>query len=191
MSTPANSSSHRSEDEVVSFSYRQVADESAPEHLNRQVLQHARIATEPPPNLFGFHRWLQPIALVAVIGLSLTLFLEINESVETVSSPTSIGQNRNSLDKAAQTALEQIRSAESLAQPNPSSTVTDPQPAIVDPTSPSNVRQQDVSECNSRQRATTSLWWQCIQTLERRGHAEAATREYEALFSTYPAFEAP
>ena len=131
------------------------------------------------------------LALVAVVGLSLTLILDIDKLVDADNPAATVSQGRNSLDRAAAAALEQIREAESLAQQSPGVSDSTTPPLMVEQIKPGNITRDDNPQCNVTQRATTALWWQCIQSLERRGYAEAATIEYEALFAAYPVFEVP
>lgn len=191
MSAPVNQSGSHAEDDVVSAMYRRTADENAPDHLNQAILHRARKADARSSANFWHLGWLQPIALVAVAGLSLTLILDIDAWVDADDPAATVSQGRNSLDTAAAAALEQIRAAESLAQQNPGLSDSATPPLMVAPINPGSSARDDNPQCSVMQRATTALWWQCIQSLEKRGYAEAATIEYEALFAAYPAFEVP
>jgi hypothetical protein len=191
MNAPVNQSGSHAEDDVVSAIYRLTADENAPDHLNQTILRRARKAGARSPAKFWQIGWLQPIALVAVVGLSLSLILDIDELVDADDPAAAVSQGRNSLDRAAAAALEQIREAESLAQQNPGVSDSTTPPLMVEQINPGNISRDDNPPCSVTQRSTTALWWQCIQSLERRGYAEAATIEYEALFAAYPAFEVP
>jgi len=191
MNAPVDQSGSHAEDDVIAAIYRRTADESAPDHLNQTILRRARKAGARGAAKFWHVGWLQPIALVAVVGLSLTLILDINEFVDTEDPPAAVSQGSNSLDRAAAAALEQIRSAESFAQQNPGVSDSTVEPQMVKPLNPGNVTRDDNPQCSVTQRSTTALWWQCIQSMERRGDTEAATIEYEALFAAYPAFEVP
>jgi len=191
MNAPVDQSDSHAEDNAISAIYRRTADENAPDRLNQSILRRARKADNWSPAKFRHIGWLQPFALVAVVGLSLALILDINETIDADNPATTVNQGSNSLDEAAAAALEQIRNAESIAQQNPGvSEVTKP-PQMVEQINPGSTNRDDNQQCSVTQRSTTALWWQCIQAMERRGYTEAATIEYEALFAAYPAFEVP
>ncbi len=65
------------DDRLVSTTYRDVADERAPEHLNHSILQQA--ATTAQPRYARSMSWMRPMAWAATIGLSLAIVLEITQ----------------------------------------------------------------------------------------------------------------
>jgi len=67
-------------DELVSATYRELADERAPEHLNRAVLRLAAAGGAKPRAGAGWiSAWMKPVAWAATIALSLAIFLEFSE----------------------------------------------------------------------------------------------------------------
>lgn len=65
-------------DELVSETYREVANERAPEHLNQAVLRRAKEATRP--RLSRTRAWTRPLAWAATITLSVALVLEVSKA---------------------------------------------------------------------------------------------------------------
>ncbi len=65
-------------DDLVSTTYREVATESAPDELNRSVLQLA--AAEARPRAARGNSWMRPMAWAATIGLSLAIVLQLSEA---------------------------------------------------------------------------------------------------------------
>lgn len=66
-------------DERVSETYRALADEQTPEHLNASVL---RMAADRRPAASGrnfFAGWMKPAAWAATVGLSLAIVLEVTQ----------------------------------------------------------------------------------------------------------------
>ncbi|NIL94852.1 MAG: hypothetical protein GTO71_10555 [Woeseiaceae bacterium] len=65
-------------DAIVSETYRDIATESAPEHLNRAVLDAA--ARKARPTYSRLRLWTRPAAWAAVVILSVALILETNQA---------------------------------------------------------------------------------------------------------------
>jgi len=62
-------------DETVGRAYREVADESVPEHLNQAVLAQARKAARP--RYARSRAWTRPLAWAATVALSVAVVLEV------------------------------------------------------------------------------------------------------------------
>ena len=78
-----NERENNSVDELVSRTYRELADERTPEHLNSHVLRTAAKPdnSEAPKNSLQ-RLWTKPLAWAATIGLSLAIVLEITQIEE-------------------------------------------------------------------------------------------------------------
>ena len=177
---------------AVASIYRQIADETAPDELNRSVLRHAE---KQARGITGRAlTWLRPVALAATLALSVTLVLQVGNldsgtSPVDLVSPVPSLESDDIFDAAAETSMEQVRAAESAAQlsPGPSeSLATSRRP--VDSAPMQNELSTDNQGCSTEQRSATITWWECIQGLEKRGMSAAATKELEALFEAHPAF---
>ena len=68
-------------DQLVSDTYREVADERAPQSLNDKVLRMAAGAKPPRSLIPG--PWMKPVAWAATIGLSLAIVLELTQVAQT------------------------------------------------------------------------------------------------------------
>ncbi len=64
-------------DALVTQTYREVADQSAPEHLNRAILKEAANATRP--RYSRLIAWTRPMAWAATVMLSVALVLELSK----------------------------------------------------------------------------------------------------------------
>lgn len=189
-------SSQEGDRRSVATIYRRIADETTPDELNSAVLRHAATQTRGVAN--GALTWLRPAALAATLALSVALVLQVGNLDSARTSPSELvtpvasGQNDNVFDAAAEASMEQIRAAESAAQlsPGPSESLATPRNQV-SPAATSNEVSPDIQDCSAEQRSSTMTWWQCIQTLEKRGMSEAARKELEALFEAHPAFGVP
>lgn len=115
-------------DELLSRTYRELADERTPEHLNSHVLRMAAKPddSEAPKNSLQ-RLWTKPLAWAATIGLSLAIVLEITqieEGLETYqAAPASIAPAIIGDEKRAESVNDEfvpqdadiIQAAEDLA----------------------------------------------------------------------------
>jgi hypothetical protein len=102
------------DDRLVSMTYREVADERAPEALNQSILQQAAAAAKP--RYARNMSWMRPMAWAATIGLSLAIVLEVTQvqqpegaydiSADAVSSPAEESRQREDARSAG--ALEEV-----------------------------------------------------------------------------------
>jgi len=89
-------------DELVSATYRELADERAPEHLNRAVLRLAAAGGAKPRAGAGWiSAWMKPVAWAATIALSLAIFLEFSEL------PTGVSR-QDVIQPAAEAVLQDV-----------------------------------------------------------------------------------
>jgi len=67
-------------DALVTRTYREVADQCVPEHLNRAILQEATSAARP--RYSRLITWTRPMAWAATVMLSVALVLEVTQAPE-------------------------------------------------------------------------------------------------------------
>ncbi len=127
----SNERNNEEMDELVSNTYRELASENTPEHLDQAVLQLAsgKAGARGTGNSL-FTLWMKPAAWAATIGLSLAIVLEFTElpSPETVvvpiDAPPSAESNRpNSVQEEFQSrddAILERAEARDRAQQSPS-----------------------------------------------------------------------
>ena len=177
-------------DQLVSDTYRDMAVERTPEALDRTILdtagRQARGAGSSPWRFTGYRR----VALVATIGLSLALVLELSRMTAIDSPPLDdLPAVPVDIFEAAgeQTATEIERLGTGMSSSVP------PAPAEALPAAteaePSLLPAEE--QCGEDDRATPSQWWACIEGLEQRGLTASAERELRELLQTYPAFSIP
>ncbi len=181
---------------TVSAVYQQIAIEQAPQELDSKILRAATIEARGSGNRTLW--WLRPAALAATLALSVALVLQVADTGATKSiprelgSPTAAPQNENVFDAAAAAGMERIREAEAAARANPGP--TDPPTAPVNRVGPDpalNRSTIDYQGCSAEQKSSSVSWWQCIQSLEKRGLTDLARSELEALFAANPGFDVP
>lgn len=180
---------------TLSALYRQLADEQAPERLNRTVLRLAR--HKPAPGSWLSSSWRAPAAFAAtaVLAFAVILQLEDRASVEVppeVGAPAAeIAVPRSVFEGAATETVRQLREIDQEQM------TTSPAPGIpdtagIDPRAlDAGSLLPDEERCSDQARAQTRSWWHCIQDLEKRGLTQAAERELQALMRTFPQFMAP
>ena len=177
-------------DPLVTETYRDVAVERTPEALDRVILdtagRQARSSKVSPWRFAGY----RPVALVATIGLSLALVLELSRMTALDTPP--LGDDPTvpaDIFEAAgqQTAAEIERLGTGMSPSVPPASME--APAIVTDSGPSLLPAEE--QCSEDDRKTASLWWACIEALEQRGSTASAERELRALLQAYPAFSIP
>lgn len=181
---------------AVSAIYKQIAKEQAPEELNSKILHEATIKARDTGNLALW--WLRPAALAATLALSVALVLQVADMDVTKSiprnleSPAAATQDENIFDAAATAGMEQIREAEAAARANPGLSESPTAPGNQVGPGPTPTRSaNEIKGCSADQKSSSVTWWQCIQTLEKRGLTDLAKSELEALFAANPGFDVP
>lgn len=66
-------------DALVSATYRELADERTPPHLDQRILDMAADAAGSRPRRGLLSGWMQPMAWAATIGLTVAIVIEINQ----------------------------------------------------------------------------------------------------------------
>jgi len=83
----SNERKNQEKDRLVAETYRALARERAPDHLNEKVL---RLAAQAGRSRYALARtWMRPVAWAATIGLSLAIVLELNRLPQL--EPESVG----------------------------------------------------------------------------------------------------
>jgi hypothetical protein len=182
-------SNERLRDETVSAGYREIAREAAPDALDREILTRSVKATKPDKGRWWREMWYRPAIFVGLFGLTLSLLLELT-TPDAVDMPT--GTSDGAFDAAVSEAEALASDAESLAE----ATMRDapgaaPDPSAMEAPAPRDTLIGNKAHCKEEERATASLWWECIEELERQGRHDAAELELQALLGTYPEFNAP
>jgi hypothetical protein len=112
-----NERDRKDEDTLVSETYRELADERTPQHLNHAVLQMA--AGKAIRRGFNFSLWMKPVAWAATIALSLAIVLEFTEL------PTEVRQADEAVPAAESLPKESMPAAViDLPESEPKSKVT-------------------------------------------------------------------
>ena len=146
-----NERDRKGTDALVSETYRELADERAPQHLDRAVLQMA--AGKDAHSGFNFSLLMKPVAWAATIALSLAIVLEFSElptevrqavpAAEPVPAPLvdlSENEAKPKLDSFAVAAPGTNQSAMKKQS------VSQERPSLVDAESPSKEDSADVEE---------------------------------------------
>lgn len=198
-------------DPEVSVNYRLIAGETAPAELNRQVLQKAENALRSQRRQYSMMRWLRPVGFIATAGLSLAVFLELNES-GIVAPPTITSTDNQQQGVAppmpaavADDAVEKRSAAETANALRREKSVSAVSSKLA---APAAEKSEDVAEpiasrqqaapaadttrrCSDAQRADANEWWRCVLSLRRAGTDEIAAFEFDSLQKIYPDFVPP
>lgn len=107
-------------DPLVTRTYREIADESTPEHLNRTILKEAAKAARP--RYRRFISWTRPMAWAATVMLSVALVLEITKTPtpESMMIDDSLGKfeiQERDTDSSTDAPSEALEESESPATP--------------------------------------------------------------------------
>jgi len=177
-------------DAHVSPAYRDLADERAPEHLDRTILNAA--AKEARPRYSRFIAWTRPMAWAATIMLSVALVLEVTNppspavvSLEEPVVPTSTLTKKQSNDMRHKAAAatefkveneDMLQQAEELARMQIGDNDR-PSPAV------------SAADCDEEAIATPQTWFECIVALEAAGRDDAASEQRALLAAAFPDFD--
>jgi hypothetical protein len=200
-------------DETVGRAYREVADESVPEHLNQAVLAQARKAARP--QYARSRAWTRPLAWAATVALSVAVVLEVMQlpapdsaSFDKVEAEADVqrdapGRASNFAPQSPQkTGLMQKTAAKSEPEfeerkREASEKAAQPAQTIATPASDEVVRTQNfalssnVAHCSVEITQEPSTWLECIEDLEAAGLSDEATEQRRLLRETFPDFELP
>jgi len=159
-------------DSHVTRTYKEVASECAPEHLDRAILKQAADAARP--RYLKSISWTRPMAWAATITLCVGLVLEITKAPVPVSTESSL--------PAAQPAVERKRTAKMGMDLRQQDAVM---PARAEAFALADAPDQSSPACTEKDIATPESWLLCIEKLENAGRTEEANEQralYEAAF---------
>ena len=189
----------------VSATYREIATETAPAHLDRKVLEAARAASR---TRYGRARaWMRPLAWAATIALSFAFALQLTWNDEmpvmeetsrpadrTVPAPdpersrSDVHELRETSGEAVMKAKELNRQAVSQA---PARSVPETAPMTFSDRAVTTADFDGLVTCDALARASAADWYECIEALREQGLVEAAEAELEALRTEFPDFQIP
>jgi len=121
----SNESENRGEERRLSDTYKALANERAPDHLNERVL---RLAAERRTPYMRARAWMRPVAWAATIGLSLAIILEITRLPQV--EPDSIIIPAADISKARDGRLESKDSSAAEAKATAPATVSPIESAV-------------------------------------------------------------
>ena len=182
-------------DRDVSAHYRALADDRAPESLDRHVLDAAGKALRSTGSWQD--RWYQPLTIAATVGLAFAFVMQLSDLSVTVGPPADTAPvlAPNPFEAAGRATQERVRDLQTEAAPSmrpgaamsSSTMATDPRLSVLS----ADGLQSPTLSCSEDDRRSQSTWWACIRELEKNGNRQAAEAELQALLKAFPAFERP
>lgn len=198
-------------DSRLSDAYRELQDEHAPRHLDEEIMNMAAREARTP---YGALRaWTRPVAWAAMIGLCLTVVLELTRIDNDAALPPTESRLQEpvpaprAMPASAPAALDAAGSEKSLLKQRRISGKAEPAMATL----PAPVAEQDLTTvaaeqtqqaavpgetqggnaCDAAARETPESWYDCIRRLWDTGQDDAAEIELQALREFFPDFSAP
>lgn len=166
-------------DDRVSRTYRTLATETTPEHLNEKVLRTAFDTRHSGSKQIPLYvSWLKPAAWAATVGLSLAIVIEISE----------VSDSRGGV---AATPAEPAASVRDQFIPSDDNILKEAQELArltAGPNKEKSVFIVPTSACDMAARETTESWMACIERLRESGRTEDADRENEVFTLQHPDF---
>lgn len=184
------------DDVLVSDSYREIAQERAPGHLNKSVLDIARKAVRPRYSLL--RTWTRPTAWAATILLSVALLLEFSQAPM---------QQAGDVPELTVKDDDMLRRAEEMARvqqgqdDQPAKSVPDVQDPGAAPAAAFAVSSKatllesaiepvdDANPCDAAATAEPETWLVCITQLEAAGMTDIAEEQRALLAEAFPDFD--
>jgi len=189
-------------DSLVTRTYKEVASELAPEHLDQAVLKQAANAARP--RYLKSISWTRPMAWAATITLCVGLVLEITKAPVPVSTENSLPTDRIEVSEsklgefelapvktnAPQTMVEEEREIPVKRKRAAKMTMDLRQKNEVMPDGAGTFALADAPDpslpaCSETDIATPESWLLCIERLENAGRTDEANEQralYEAAF---------
>jgi len=190
-----NSASGDERDALVTKAYREVANEQAPSHLDKAVLDAAAKAARP--RYSRLTAWTRPAAWAATIMLSVALVLELSQT-PVIQAPEiealAPEMDADLLQRAEDMARVREGENEQPAQPvpQPKERVASPDASFAISTKSelqSNVATADDSApCDAQATAEPESWLACIVELEEAGLTDLAREQRTLLAEAFPDF---
>ena len=167
--------------ERVSAAYRDLANESPPQALDRRIL--AAAGRHGRPRYGAVRAWMRPVAWAATIGLCLAILLEITVFTEVPPSPEPRSAAGAPQAERARRDADVMRAKEEDAVRQSAPQQHAPAAAAVESreitTSPA---------CDPDARMTPESWHACIEALLDQDRDEDAAAELVALREAFPDF---
>lgn len=191
-------------DSRLSDAYRELQDERAPTHLDEEILKRA--AREARTRYGALRAWTRPAAWAAMIGLCLTLVLELTRVDNNAAVPLteSILQDQppaapvpQSMPASAPASLDAASGENALLKrrrvSGKAETGFATLPVTAEQSQPAAMPEESLGDsgCDATARETPESWHDCIRRLWDAGQDDAAQRELEALRETFPNFSLP
>ena len=163
-------------DDLVSRTYRELADEITPDDLNETILRRAARAVRS--NNSGPTLWARPLAWAAAIAIGLAITLQL------VRAPTPNSAIVNTVPAAAtQETLDANGSIDIYGAEPPSAEFLAGGLSAAKPTD------ETERSCDREAKAGPATWLDCISDLEQAGFRDEAKRQREQLSGAFPEFE--
>ena len=177
--------STRDQDALVTETYRDMADERTPAHLDQVVLRRAGRAVRP--NYSRLTTWTRPMAWAATVMLTVTLVLQITE-VPAPQAPVFEARptkNERNADEFKLKDMELLRQAEDMARVQLGES-NRPEPSQV-----ASGLSKAIPDCDATAIATPDTWLECIVEFEQAGLTDVAREQRQLLGEAFPDFEFP
>jgi hypothetical protein len=189
-------------DSLVTRTYKEVANEPAPEHLDRAILKQAADAARP--RYLKSISWTRPMAWAATITLCVALVLEITKAPVPVSTGDSLPADRIEesatnlgefelapvktnapqamMEEEREIPVERKRAAKMSMDLRQQDAVM---PASAEAFALADAPDPAVPACSDTEIAAPESWLLCIERLEKAGRTDEANEQralYEAAF---------
>jgi len=203
-------------DQLVSETYREIAQEKTPEHLDRSILDTAAKSARPRYSLLI--GWTRPAAWAATIMLSVALVYEFSQTPELLqpkmdaSAPIADPEESAERDKRGRVIKNaedlQVQDMDLLQRADEMARIQqgqDDQPAQLPPrqkehapaaamSAKSALQSNDMLEdgtnpCGATATAEPESWLACIMELEAAGLTDIAREQRALLAETFPDFD--
>lgn len=196
----------------VSDTYRDIAQESTPAHLDERIIA---MAGREARTRYGLARaWVRPVAWAATIGLSFAFILEMTYFSEDAPPREIAVPERVDADlaegaepapqeapfKRAPSAVvaapeirtgERLREAEERADEAATSRAEEFAATPAYSERAAALYADDVDVCDAEARRSAETWYRCVLALRERGLDDAARSELDALKEAFPDFREP
>ena len=200
-------------DPLVSASYRELASERSPQHLDDAILRKARASARPR---YGRLRlWVRPAAWAATIAISLAIVLQVtqvpdpgvpaselqkpateeefrDETANDAVAEKAAAPDRRLSDAPAESAdafvparVDALREAEDMARMQ-SGSVEEVALTATGPAAAAMEQKENARYCDDEARATAETWIECIEQLEADGKQLEARAERLVFVETHP-----
>lgn len=192
-----NERNNEDRDQLVRDTYKELADERAPDRLNDRVLKQAAKAGRSRYSLT--RAWTRPVAWAATIGLSLAIVLELTRLPQTepdvvgISAPDEPVPEEEratadapdaSMDDFSPKDMTLLRDAENMARVQAGAN----QAPVAVSRAAEKIELESDDACPKKSRESAESWFACIEQLRADGRADRAASEYEKFRRKFPDF---